>query len=250
MREFRAVVTDLDGTLVRTDKTLTDYTVRVLEKCRERGVAVLAATARPERSMADVLSRLHFDAMATLNGARILLPGRVLENAIDHTTCRSILEKLLALPDAVLSLETAEGFFANKPIPAWQPILFSGFPSLPTSGAVYKILLSGRGLQGAVEAALTEDTYCTVAEGMHVQVMSRAATKWNGIREMLDCLGLRAEETVYFGDDNDDVEPLMRCGLGVAVSNAIERAREAADEIAPSNDEDGPARFLERLFQL
>ena len=51
-----------------------------------------------------------------------------------------------------------------------------------------------------------------------------------------------------FGDDNDDLEPIIQCGYGVAVGNALAHVKEAADEVAESNDDDGVARCLERLM--
>lgn len=78
--------------------------------------------------------------------------------------------------------------------------------------------------------------------------MSKAATKWNGIRAMLEISNCAPEETAYFGDDHDDIEPIKMCGLGVAVSNAIEEVKAAADYVAQSNDSDGVARFVEQVI--
>ena len=65
--------------------------------------------------------------------------------------------------------------------------------------------------------------------------------KWPGC-------GTGAKQAVYFGDDNDDIEPIRRCGYGVAVSNALDCVKAVADEVAESNDEDGVARTLARLW--
>lgn len=78
------------------------------------------------------------------------------------------------------------------------------------------------------------------------EIMNKKATKWNGIQLMLSAMGVSPEETVYFGDDNDDIEPLENCGTGVALANAIEAVKEAADVVTESNDEDGVARWIER----
>ena len=93
-----------------------------------------------------------------------------------------------------------------------------------------------------------EDTYSSVADRTLLQVMSRAATKWNGVRNMLDAFRIDPAQAVFFGDDNDDIEPIRQCGCGVAVRNALEIVLDAADEVTESNDEDGVARFLERLM--
>ena len=78
--------------------------------------------------------------------------------------------------------------------------------------------------------------------------MSRKATKWNGIRTVLEQIGLSPDDAVYFGDDEDDLESLSQCGQGIAVANAIDKAKTAADRITASNDEDGAARYIEKYL--
>ena len=75
--------------------------------------------------------------------------------------------------------------------------------------------------------------------------MNKEATKWNGVKQMLSHFGVSPSDAVYFGDDNDDIEPIKNCGLGVAVSNAINHVLNAADIIVDSNDMDGVAKFIE-----
>ena len=76
--------------------------------------------------------------------------------------------------------------------------------------------------------------------------MNKNATKWNGIQMMLEAVGISPKDAIYFGDDNDDIESLKKCGAGIAVANAIDTVKEAADEIVESNDEDGVAKWIER----
>lgn len=77
------------------------------------------------------------------------------------------------------------------------------------------------------------------------QVMHRDATKWHGICQMLNHFRIDPAQAVYFGDDWDDLEPIRRCGTGVAVANGIPEVLSAADQVTCSNDEDGVAAWLE-----
>jgi len=63
---------------------------------------------------------------------------------------------------------------------------------------------------------------------------------------MLEAVGISVTDAVYFGDDNDDIAALRNCGIGVAVANAIEAVKEAADVVVENNDEDGVAKWIER----
>lgn len=245
---MKAIITDLDRTLLHTDKTVSEYTCAVLKECHDKGIILMTATARPERAVLTYCNQIRFDAATTLNGARIVLPHRVVENGIMRSDAESILKKVITIPDLILSMETGDGIFSNVPIPEWNAKVFNGFPLLPTESIIYKILLSSKenNLHKEVEKALTADTYMTVAEGKLVQIMSTAATKWNGIKTMLEAFGVRPGEAVYFGDDNDDIEPIKNCGVGVAVSNAIDEVLDAADYITDSNDMDGVAQYIEK----
>lgn len=245
---MKAIITDLDRTLLRTDKTVSEYTCAVLKRCHDRGILLMAATARPERAVYTYRNQIGFDAVTTLNGARIILPHSVIENGILPSDAETILKKVIKIPDLVLSMETGDGIYSNVPIPEWGAAVFSEFPALPTESIIYKLLLSCevRNIEQEVKEALTADTYMTVAEGKLIQIMSAAATKWNGVRAMLKAAGVRQSDAVYFGDDYDDIEPIKNCGVGVAVSNAIAEVLGAADVITESNDRDGVARYLEK----
>lgn len=175
------------------------------------------------------------------------MPDKVIENSIAHISAKRILSKLITISDTVISVETSEGIYSNVAIPEWNSNYYGGFPDLPTQGALFKILASSQSnmLYNLIRNALTDDVYYTVADADLVQIMSRKATKWNGIKAMLEFLNIPPQDTVYFGDDNDDIEPIRMCGLGVAVSNAIKKVRDEADYITGSNDEDGVAHFIE-----
>lgn len=249
----KAIIVDLDRTLLHTDKTISEYTLSVLKKCHEKGIHIMAATARPQRAIMDYHEQIHFDAMTVMNGADVILPGEREQesrqgNDIPKASAKEILQKICELPDIILSLEMGNDVYANIEIPEWEAKVYHDFPKLPTEGPIYKILVSrpNENIGPLVETLLTEDTYCTVAGNNLVQIMNKQATKWNGIQSMLEVTGISTEDAVYFGDDNDDIEPLKMCGTGVAVSNAIEAVKMAADVVTESNDEDGVARYIER----
>lgn len=245
---MKAIITDLDRTLLRTDKSVSEYTYAVLKKCRDSGIILMAATARPEKRVLSYHNRIGFAAMTTLNGARVILPDGIIENGIELSSAENILKKVMAIPELVLSMETGDGIFSNVPIPEWETTVFDGFPKLPTESVIFKIILSStsNNICSEVKKALTADTYMTVADGKLIQIMSTAATKWNGIKAMLEAVGINRSDAIYFGDDNDDIEPIKNCGVGVSVSNAVDEVLEAADYITESNDMDGVARYIEK----
>ena len=247
---YDAVIVDFDRTLLHTDKTISDYTIQVLRDWQERGAYLFAATARPERAITDICGKIAFNAVTTLNGARTMIRDTVFENPVSQRSAEQILNQLCRTENAVVSVEAENGIYANTDIPLWKPVVTDRLQELPRREKIYKILASHPRLPvEQIPLSLPDDTYSSVAEGKLVQVMSRSATKWNGVRKMLEAYGISASRAVFFGDDQDDMESIRRCGCGVAVSNALDCVRQIADYVTESNDEDGVAGFLTERIQ-
>ena len=247
---MKAIITDLDKTLLHTDKTVSEYTATVLKKCHEHGMLVMAASARPLRDILIFNDLLGFDAITATNGAVVWLPDKFLEIGILRDVGEKIISDIMKYPDVCLSIETSKGLYANMDIPLWEPIVYDKFPTLPDNLILYKILASSdkKQLYDGIETTLTGDVYHTIANNDLIQIMSRQATKWNGINHMLSHFGVSPSDAVYFGDDNDDIEPIKKCGVGVAVSNGISSVLDAADIVIDSNDDDGVAKYIDEYL--
>lgn len=243
---IRAIICDLDRTLLRTDKTISDHTLQVLRACRAQGILLMAATARPARAIEAYQKQVCFDAAVTLNGAALTLPDRSEFIGIDREQAYAILKRLSRIKDAVISVETGDGIFANVDIPEWQPRVYLDLTAAPLPDALYKILVSSESedLREILPSILPADTYFTVANETLYQIMNIRATKWNGVKDMLRAFHLDPAEAIYFGDDQDDIDPIRCCGTGVAMKNAIRAVIEAADCVTGSNDEDGVAAYI------
>ena len=245
MSKVKAVITDLDRTLLRTDKSLSLYTVSVLKECKARGIKVMAATARPERTVRSYDAAIGFDGMTVMNGAKVMVGDQVMTYGIPDNLAEEMLAKVCGRNEFLFSVETGEILYAAEHIPEFEYTLHTGFPKLPARETAYKILVSGEGATEFVQENLVGGLHCTVANGYLVQIMSEAANKRNGVQVMLDAFGIAPEEAVYFGDDFDDAESMRFCGLGVAVDNAIPEVKAVADKVVESNDADGVARWIE-----
>lgn len=244
----KAIVVDLDRTLLHTDKTLSAYTVKVLKECKRYGIRIMVATARPLRTAEQYCDMIGVDAMVVSNGARIICGNQRTEYGICQTSAEHLLNALNRHPALRITLETGDCAYSNKPIADYETILSDDLVGIANAEGVLKILvhLDSEEILAYVQKELTEDLYYTIAHGYLMQIMNTSATKWNGIKAMLDICGYSTDETAYFGDDHDDIEPIKKCGIGVAVSNAINEVKVVADYIAENNDADGVARFIEQ----
>lgn len=245
------IVVDLDRTLLRSDKTLSPYTASVLRACRAKGMRLMVATARPLREITRYCEQVEFDAVAISNGARIYCGGEQrAEHLLRSETAERILKALEKHPELCVTVENGICAYSNLPVSEYETTICSDLIGCAEREGAVKILvrLDREGAAEQVRSCLSEDVYTTVAIGYLLQIMDRSATKWNSVKTMLELTGGKPERTIYFGDDYDDTEPLARCGIGVAVANGIPEAKQAADEIAASNDEDGVANYLQARF--
>jgi len=185
------------------------------------------------------------------NGARVICGKKRTEYGICQESAEHLLGYLKRYPDLRVTLETGDVAYSNRPIEEYETVISHELAGVAKTEGVLKILvhLDRKDTLAVVEKSLTDDLYYTVAHGYLMQIMDRSATKWNGIKAMLEICSCSPKETAYFGDDHDDIEPMKRCGIGVAVSNGIEEAKTAADYVAESNDADGVAKFLAQLLE-
>ena len=255
MPPYRILATDLDHTLLREDLSLSEKTLSVLLRCHGQGMRVVLATARPFRAVVRFCASFRYDAVVCLNGAAVYEGGHCVQTlGIEPGLARTLAAQARHLqPDVGISIEINDRLYANFDIPAlWKETAFhivdasTDFSDMPDDPAE-KILLSmllpetARRLSETLPGTLGLERDRT---GLYY-IQRRDVNKVHGLRFLAQRWDVPLREAVAFGDDLADVEMLAACGRGVAVSNALEAVQAAADEICPSNQEDGVARWME-----
>lgn len=244
------IVTDLDGTLLRKDKTISVYTEKVLERLKEQGIIFAVATARPIRAVREMLPFVKYDVGIFHNGA-VILDGekRFASIGVENPT-ELIADVLKENPECPIAAEVNDGLYANFDVGRIWP----GIPYVHTDDfheleglTADKLIIEVKSLEqmNRFQKYLSDDLYLQLSEYTIAMIMSKQATKVNAIRLIAEKYGIAMEEIVAFGDDYNDVDMLKGCGIGVAMSNALEVVKCEADEICASNEEDGVARWLE-----
>lgn len=245
--KIKMIVTDLDRTLLRTDKTISDYTAQIFNKCREKNIKIVFATARPKRTVNLFFKKIPADCLTTHNGGVIYIgEEQVCYRGISPDVTKNILKALSHdFPEATLSVEIDDVLYANFVIEGWEYIR-SDFTDLPNKPAE-KILagLSSDISKESLKKYLPDNLYIETADGTLAMIMNREAAKHKAVEFLADYYNYNLREVLAFGDDYNDVEMLRKCGIGVAVANAIDEAKAAADFICASNDDDGVAKWIE-----
>ncbi|MFB7459708.1 MULTISPECIES: Cof-type HAD-IIB family hydrolase [unclassified Streptomyces] len=268
----RLIATDLDGTLLRDDKSVSPRTIAALAAAEEAGIEVFFVTGRPARWMDVVSDHVHGHGLAICgNGAAVVDlhggPGahrfvKVRELARD-TALDAVRLVREAAPGTVFAVEQTYGFHQEPAYPKLHmelPDVLAPAEELLAPGGVgtaqpiLKIL--------AHHPALDPDAFLAVARlaaGEHVSItrsspsalleisgpdVSKASTLALCCAER----GISQEEVVAFGDMPNDVEMLTWAGRSYAMGNAHPAAIAAASGRTVANNEDGVAVVIERLL--
>lgn len=268
-RRIRMVGFDLDGTLLTTDKRLTEYTKEILKKAISEGVVVLPVTGRPLSGVPKEISGFEgIRYMITSNGARVVEDGRTIhENLLSVEKARKILdifEDYDTLQDVYYD---GQGYMPKKYIE-----YIGNYVSSP---AMAQYMISTRAPIDDIRAKFDEENrsldkiqalFCnkeeqkeawervealgdvevTGALDKNIEVNAGGVHKGAALLWLAKKLGISREEVMAFGDGLNDVRMLQEAGVGVAMANSIPAVLEAADMVTSSNDEEGVAKAVEK----
>jgi hypothetical protein len=257
------VATDLDGTLIRTDGTVSRRTCEALAAAEGAGIVVALVTGRPPRWMAPVARATgHTGVAICANGA--LLYDLHSETVVGSTLldAEGALATVAALRAAVPGLSFAAEFvpgFGHEPTyrHGWElgevevrvgsveeildrPVvkLLARHPTMDRD----ELLARATELVGAGATVTSSSTTEALLE-----IAAAGVTKASALAGLAGSAGITAEQVVAFGDMPNDLPMLAWAGRAVAVANAHPEVLALADEVTASNDDDGVARVLERL---
>lgn len=263
-RRPRLVATDLDGTLVGSDGTVSPYTHEVLAAVEDLGVPVVFVTGRPLRWAEDVFEYVGAHGLAIVsNGALVwdVAAGAVhLERSIPPDHAREVCRLLRdAVPGTTYAVETLEGIGLEPDYLERHPV-----PDGARRASIDDLLAAPLLKLLARHEELSPQEYWDVAESVVGHLMT---ITWSSSSTMLEMsgpgvskastlelvaggLGVEAADVVAFGDMPNDLPMLTWAGLSYAMADAHPTVREAAQHVAPGHDEDGVASVLAGMFDL
>ena len=264
----KLVATDLDGTLVRSDETVSRYTHEVLARVRAAGIRIVGATGRGPR-LTELVRRdiPAADVLVLAGGGRVVdvTDPRYPVLLRDERLPGAVLARLLAALEAEVGtlsvlVEAAEEHQAplwGDPDPAWR------YPEL-VEARVRAECLAGPVIKGfaqhhehdadvllAVARRVVPPTQATVTQaGLgYIEICPPGVDKATGLARAALALGIDPADVLVFGDMPNDAPMFGWAGYGrVAVANAHPEVLALADDVTLSNDADGVATYLDRLL--
>ena len=246
---IKLIVTDLDGTLLRRDKTVSEYTVQVFQRIRNQGVLLAFATARDFRFVTEYitpLSGITPDVLIADNGA-LACCGDI--EIYKRMIPSKVVNALMSQFKPVRSVSTEDAYYISGEFSNdhWsigkKATVITDFSTEIMNDALY---IDGIPIN---HLSLTEShPEIRTVFYSDVDLMTAVhyeATKLNALNAVKNALDIELSEIVVFGDDYSDISIIKDSGFGVAVANAIDEVKAAADYICDTNDNDGVAKWIE-----
>lgn len=246
---WRAIVLDLDGTLLHSDGSISDYTLEVLGECRRRGIRIIVATARFWFKAEKYLNMLVPDYAILADGTQIyqngvMVWGQALEKQQSDGIIKELVQKKSSFVTSVGKTLLCSDAGIEEP---WR--LSHDFTKMPGDASVYKIAAVLRGHKEANKLAEKYNCRLYSYRGEDLYGFANGNSgKYQAVRALGELLQIGLEDMIAFGDDENDYEILKNAGRGIAVENAIPIIREIADDITDNNDNDGVAKYIEKIL--
>ena len=264
---YRLVATDLDGTALRSDGSVSERTAEALRAAEASGLMVIVATGRPPRWMRPIAEALGHTGLAVCsNGAVVydLHSDQVLEHTpITREVVLAVATAVrAAVPDVTFAIETRDaGFGREASYPVARDVDLDSEEGMRigaldelVSDDMIKLLVRHADLDpdGLLNAA--REVAGELAELTHssrsglLEISATGVTKAATLARIVERAGIAAEDAVAFGDMPNDLPMLAWAGRGYAMANAHPDVLAATRLRAPSNDEDGVAQIVEKLL--
>ena len=255
--QYKLLLFDLDGTLLRSDKTISPKTREALALCRERGILIGVCTSRSEQKCLPILQAVNADVVISSNGAMVKYRGQTIHSALfspEETAALIPAARQLCGDSCEITVDTESCQYWNYKIdpsaadPTWGASVYTDYTGFYESAQKICVETADEAAAARLAAAFPAYTCLRFSGTDWYQFTRQDATKETGIRVFCDHMGIPLSKVAAFGDDDPDIGMLKLCGTGIAISNADEAVKAAADLVIGTNDEDGIAQYLVHLF--
>jgi len=258
----RLVVSDVDGTLVDRDKQVTPATVGAVRRLRDAGIGFTIISARPMSGMRWIADLLEIDGpMGAFNGGIVFRRDGTIErrDLVDPAVARGVLELVGDAADRWVFADDrwyatdGEGphTASERKASSQEPVVRDTFDDLMDRCDKLTFVSDDeerlRDLAERARAAFGERATIAQSQTYYLDVTAPSANKGDGLRGLADTAGVPLDRICAIGDQANDLPMLKLAGLAVAMGQAPDAVKEAADAVTAANDADGVARAIDRL---
>ena len=279
--DLKAIVLDLDGTLLNSKKVVSPLTRDKLIEAQGQGIKVILASGRPTPAMMHIAEELKLDQyegyVVSYNGSSVfdaktkefvyqqLISEELSKDILNHVAAFDVvpmvvIEDQIFVSDAFYDIDyplptgikSVVEYESRMPVKPFKVVEVDDFNEV-VKGPLNKILLAGRpdylaDNWEAISAPFDGQATSVFSTPFYFEFTDIGVDKAHALNEFLPQIGIKAENVISFGDGQNDRSIIEFAGLGVAMANAVPEILEIADEVTKSNDEEGIVEMLNRFF--
>ncbi|BDR57195.1 Cof-type HAD-IIB family hydrolase [Xylocopilactobacillus apis] len=262
----KAIALDMDNTLLNSKKEISRRNKSVLKKLHNSGIKIILCSGRPYNSLRPYLENLDLfqpnDICICFNGG--LVESSDAKQKIDsHTISKDDLIPVIKLAESehftldlvaenkVYSLAEFGKSHYEDYMGKFMPFENTTFDKIPIDVVFFKAMVIGSVSENTKLRTQIEKLnlfHTTRSHPTFLEILPLKVNKAVGLKTALNYLNIDRKDLIAFGDEANDQEMIEFAGTGVAMGNAVPELKEIADEITVSNDLDGVAVFLEKVF--
>lgn len=273
--KYRLIAFDLDGTILKNDKTLSERSLRALRAAHESGALIVPATGRIYRGVPAPLREAPFARyFIVINGAKVYdakedavlsraeIPNELALRLAEHMDGLDVIYDCYKNDWGYVSramYERAGDYISDRGIlelfyRSRTPVEDLKAYLRTDGGSVQKMQMHFRDMRAKKRQlellpGLFPEIAVSSSVPSNIELNIAAANKGAALAALCSALGISPGETLAFGDGTNDLSMIRAAGLGVAMGNADFAVKAAADTVCDDNEHDGPAKLLEKLLE-
>lgn len=252
---FKILFFDLDGTLLNSQKCISEMTARSIAQCKEKGLKIGVCTSRSEINSLVFIDKIKPDVIVSSGGALVNVEGRyIAKHEFSGDETKDIIQKLRDLigNDCEITVDTVSAHYWNYKIDPnfteanWGDSIFSDFRDFNRPSLKICVEIQDESKIKAFFDLFKEYDCIHFSDGNWYKITKRDITKERAVQDVVSYYGYSADAAISFGDDFADIGMLKMSGLGVAMGNGLDEVKAVADIVVGTNDENGIACFINR----
>lgn len=263
------IALDLDGTLLKEDKTISPATKEVLFRAKEAGHLVVIATGRPYRASKMYYEELELTTpMINFNGAFVHHPTDdtwgMFHSPLALETVKEIIEVSETYHVKNILAEVMDDVYFHEHDEKLLDIVKLGNPKIeigdlrqllkadPTSVLIHSDEQHADAIQRYLSSVHANVLHHRrwAAPWHIIEIVRTGVHKAFGLERVAEYYQIPKERVIAFGDEDNDLEMIQWAGYGIAMGNAIEPLKQVADDVTKTNEEDGIGVYLKALLKL
>lgn len=266
----KAVFIDIDGTLIKSDHSISEATRLAIKKLKEKNILVVLVSARPLHGIIPIAEEvgLSESPIASLNGSYIVNDGKVIFESAINVSLINELDKYLPLYNPTIIYYQQMQWFTqanNELIVKEQKItntsiIVQAFDITlkkwqeENSGPNKILIISEAAIINKIQTHLknvfANRLNISTSKPTYLELMNKDASKENAVKFISEYYDIKRDDVIAIGDNFNDIDMISFAGTGIAMGNAPAEVKQFADYVTDTNNNDGVAKALTKFFDL